>query len=54
MEYHILTEMDPDELAKSVNSYLEMGWILHGGVSVSHQFGGHFLHAQAMVKPDEE
>jgi hypothetical protein len=54
IEYHILTDMDPDELANHVNTFIEMGWILQGGVSVTHCFVESFLYAQAMVKSKKE
>jgi hypothetical protein len=35
MGYQILADGDANELEKNVNLFLERGWILQGGVSVT-------------------
>lgn len=55
MEYVILKEKDHKQLSKEVGRYLERGYKLQGGVSVtfSDGFGKALVYAQALVREGE-
>ena len=50
--YKVVTGRWESEIISRVNSWLEQGWVLHGGISVT-SGGGSTIFAQAMIKPTE-
>ena len=50
--YKVVTGRWDSEIISRVNSWLEQGWVLQGGISVT-AGGGMTIFAQAMIKPTE-
>lgn len=49
LEYQILTGVGVIETERRIQQYIDLGWKLQGGVSVSHEgYKSHF--SQAMIK----
>ena len=51
MQYMIVTNYRPEDLATEVNKLIKDGWKPQGGISMADKGGMNLTFAQALVKP---